>query len=191
MRKYENFGGAWAMSSISEFTIDLHGAARTIPAPEVWNALGMLQVDQWESGHTQDQKIDSVPVTIQRRGWRMVVWGRGEAEPTLEASPALPPPPDYDPTDASAPARIVPMKGVTLEQPIAVNAIAKSDAVAASPLDTPSTPVRDTRSPVPWAAIAAAPLLAFVIGWWLNSWVVMGLVYVLLVALAALVRRVR
>lgn len=176
MRKYENFGGAWAMSSISEFTIDAHGAAQAIPATEVWNALGMLQVDQWESGHTQDQKIDGVLVTIQRRGWRMVVWGRGEVEPTLEASPALPPPPDYDPAAASSPARVVPVKGVTLEQPIAVNPIEKSDA---------------ERSAVPWAAIAAAPIPAFAIGWWLNSWVTMGLVYVLLVALAALVRRVR
>lgn len=150
------------MSSISDFTIDRFGAAAPIPEVEVWRALGMLQTDQWEDKRRQDQKIDGVLVTIQRRGWRLVVWGREDTEPSEVDAPALPPPPGYDPEAASAPMRIVPVRGKVLEQP------------------------EQPKRRFPWAVVALAPLPAFALGWWLHSGVLMALTYVLLVALAVL-----
>ena len=94
--KFTDFGGVTLASAIDEFSITPYGdAAKGINARELYNGLGMAQVDCWPEGHRATHKIDGTRVTIRRCGWRIQVWGVDDAEPAPDA--LAPPPGATDP----------------------------------------------------------------------------------------------
>ena len=88
--RFTDFGGVVISSAIDEFTISLTGAADAITFREVYNGLGMAQVDCWPDGHIAKHKIDGTAVWVRRSGWRIEVWGADDDAP--EPRPLLPPP---------------------------------------------------------------------------------------------------
>lgn len=91
MEQWENFGNVSMVSAISDFTISAHGAAVDIEAQQLRNGLGMLQVDQWADGRSEQRAVNGVKVMVRRDGWRIQVWGAEEETPAVDE---LPPPAD-------------------------------------------------------------------------------------------------